>query len=311
MKLNQLRDVIAIAERGSLRAAARHLGLAQPALSRSIHELERELNAPLFERRARGMTLTPMGVAFVRRASVALKEVGRAREEIAQLQGGVSGTIVAGLSIAAHLALLPHALGPFRQRYPDVRLHLIEGLFPTLEPGLRDGNIDFYVGPRPERGIPPDLIEEKLFDNTRTILGRKGHKLAKARSLRDLADAEWVTTSITVQAESELGDLFASHKLPKPRLALRSQSALTLIVSLAYSDLLAMVPAQWTSFDITAGALAPIAVEEKLAAPPMVMIRRGGLPLTPAAECFVDLLRRRSLQTVIGLPGEPEARLLA
>src|ERR1041384_4427354 len=68
MKFNQLRDVVAIAERGSLCAAARHLALAQPALTRSVHELERELGVPLFERRARGMILTPMGEAFVRRA---------------------------------------------------------------------------------------------------------------------------------------------------------------------------------------------------------------------------------------------------
>ncbi|MGH6990952.1 MAG: LysR substrate-binding domain-containing protein [Stellaceae bacterium] len=296
MKLNQLRDVIAIAERGSLRAAARHLGLAQPALSRSIHELERELNAPLFERRARGMTLTPMGAAFVRRASVALKEIQRAGEEVEQLKGGTGGMIVAGLSIAAHLALLPHALGPFRKRYPDVRLHIIEGLFPTLELGLKDGNIDFYVGPRPGRGLPSELVEEKLLDNTRTILGRKGHPLGKARSLHDLTEAEWATTSITLHAEDELDALFTSRQLPKPRLVLRSQSALTLIVSLAYSDLLAMVPRQWTAFDITAGALAPILVKEKLSAPPMVMIRRGGLPLTPAADFFVDLMRRQSLR---------------
>ena len=46
MKLNQLRDVLAIADRGSLRGAARHLALAQPALSRSVHELERELGRP-------------------------------------------------------------------------------------------------------------------------------------------------------------------------------------------------------------------------------------------------------------------------
>ncbi|MGA9009437.1 MAG: LysR family transcriptional regulator, partial [Xanthobacteraceae bacterium] len=59
MKLNQFRDVVAIAERGSLRAAARYLQLAQPALTRSVQELERELGAPLFERRARGMVLTP------------------------------------------------------------------------------------------------------------------------------------------------------------------------------------------------------------------------------------------------------------
>ena len=101
MKLNQFRDVVAIAERGSLRAAARHLQLAQPALTRSVQELERELGAPLFERRARGMILTPIGQAFVRRASAVLTEVRRARDEAEQLHGGTSGKVVAGLSLAA------------------------------------------------------------------------------------------------------------------------------------------------------------------------------------------------------------------
>src|SRR5262249_8002374 len=91
MKLNQMRDVVAIAERGSLRAAARHLSLAQPALTRSVHELERELGVPLFERRARGMILTPMGEAFVRRANAVLSEVRRARDEVEQLHGGTRG----------------------------------------------------------------------------------------------------------------------------------------------------------------------------------------------------------------------------
>ena len=147
MKLNQLRDVVAIAERGSLRAAARHLTLAQPALTRSVHELERELGVPLFERRARGMILTPMGEAFVRRASAVLSEVRRARDEVEQLHGGTRGRVVAGLSLAAHIALLPPALKPFRARYPQVQLHLIEGLYPALEAGLKDGSVDFYVGP--------------------------------------------------------------------------------------------------------------------------------------------------------------------
>jgi LysR family transcriptional regulator, regulator of abg operon len=194
--------------------------------------------------------------------------------------------------------LLPGTLAPFRKRYPSVRLHIIEGLYPTLESALKAGNVDFYVGPRPGRSLTSDLIEEKLADNTRTILGRKGHPLGKARSLRDLIDAEWATTSITLEAEDELGELFTGYQLPKPRLALRSQSALTLIVSLANTDLLAMVPVQWTAFDVTARALAPILVKEKLSAPPLVMIRRGGLPLTPAAEYFVDLMRRGSLRAV-------------
>jgi LysR family transcriptional regulator, regulator of abg operon len=296
MKLNQLRDVVAIAERGSLRAAARHLHLAQPALTRSVHELERELGVPLFERRARGMVLTPTGEAFVRRANAILSEVRRARDEVEQLRGGSAGSVIAALSIVPHLAMLPRAFQAFRDRYPGVQLRIIEGVYPTVEAGLKDGSIDFYIGPRPERPPAPELIQEKLFDNTRTILARRGHPLAKARSLRELADAEWATTSVTHKAEEELGELFARHGLPPPRLALQSQSALTLIVCLAYSDLLAMVPVQWTDFALTAQALTPIAVKETLPAPPIVLVRRAGLSLTPAAEHFVDLVRRRSLQ---------------
>ena len=68
MKLNSLRDFLAVAERGSLRAAARQLGVAQPAITRNIQELEKELGVVLFERQARGVTLSPMGEVFLRRA---------------------------------------------------------------------------------------------------------------------------------------------------------------------------------------------------------------------------------------------------
>jgi DNA-binding transcriptional LysR family regulator len=292
MKFNQLRDVVAISERGSLRAAARHLGAAQPALTRSVHELERELGVPLFERRARGMILTPMGEVFVRRASAVLRDVQRARDEVEQLQGGTNGRVVAGLSLTPHVALLPKALRPFRARYPQVQLDLLDGVYPTLEAGLKDGSIDFYVGPRPDGPPSSDFVQEKLFDNVRIILGRKGHPLAAAKSLRELADAEWTTTSVTFKADEELGAVFAQRNLPKPRLAFRSQSALTLMILLANTDLLAMVPVQWTKLAMTSGWLAPIPVKEALPAPPIVAIRRAGLPLIPAAEFFLDLLRR-------------------
>lgn len=292
MKLHHLRDVVAIAERGGLRAASRHLQLAQPALTRSLAELERELGAPLFERHARGMAMTATGKAFVQRANAILHEVRRAREEVDQLHGGTRGSVAAALSIAAHMALLPKALRPFRARYPDVQLRVIEGIYPTLEGGLRDGSIDFYIGPEPGRPVPSDLLQEALFDNTRTVLARRGHPLAGATSLAELVGAEWATTSITLHAEEEMGALFHLHGLDAPRLALQSQSALTLIVTLAYTDLLAMVPIQWMAFEPTVGILEAIPVREALPAPTIVLIHRAGLPLTPAATCLVDMLRK-------------------
>ncbi len=293
MKLNQLRNVLAIAERGSLRAAARHLGLAQPALSRSVQELEHEVGAQLFERRALGMTLTPIGNAFVRRVGHIMTEVRRAREEVEQLRGGASGNITAAMSIVPHLAIVPHILRPFRARYPSVELRLIEAQYPTVEASLKDGSLDFYVGPPPELNLAPELMLEKIFDNERKIFCRKGHPLAGARSLRELVGADWLTTSITHVAAEELAALFARNQLPMPRLALHSQSALTMIVSLANSDLLAMVPKQWADFPVTADALVTIDIREPLVqAPPIAIIRRAGLPLTPAAEFLVDLVRR-------------------
>ena len=203
MKLHQLRDIVAIAERGSLRAAARHLDLAQPALTRSLGELERELEAPLFERQSRGMVPTAMGAAFVQRATVILNEVRRAREEVEQLRGGMRGSVAVGLSIAPHMAMLPGVLGPFRARYPAVQLRIIEGFYPTLAGGLADGSIDFYVGPEAAGASPPELLKERLSANTRIILGRHGHKLSGATCLADLAAAEWATTSITAKAKEE------------------------------------------------------------------------------------------------------------
>jgi LysR family transcriptional regulator, regulator of abg operon len=292
LKLHHFRNVVAIAEEGSLRAAARSMRVAQPAVTRSLSELERELGAPLFERRARGMILTPIGEAFVRRASAVLNEVKRARDEVNQLGGGSSGSVAVGLSIAPHISMLPQALRPFRTRYPDVQLHVIEGFYPTLESDLRDGSIDFYVGPAPDDALPAELLQEKLFDNTRTVLCRKNHPLGKARSLRELAGAEWATTSITQLAEDELKFLFESYGLAPPRLILRSQSALTLMVMLAHTDLLAMVPRQWKDFAPMADILSAINVQEPLPAPAIVLIRRRDVPLTPAAAYLAALLSR-------------------
>lgn len=291
MKLHHLRDLLAVARSGGVRAASRDIGIAQPALTRSIRELERELGVPLFERQARGLVPTALGEAFIRRAKAVDNELAHARDEIAQMQGLTLGNLRVAMAMVPHMALFPHVLRPFRLRYPGVRLDVVDAVFPTVEAGVVDGSFDFYIGPAPEQ-LPEGLLFEQLFVNTRVIVGRRGHPLAEARSLAELVDAEWMSTSITAQAEQEIEPLFAQHHLPPPKLVLQAHSALTLSVVLMYSDLLTMLPVQWTEFELTRGELQTIKVKELLAAPPICIIRRGGLPLTPAAEHFCDLIRR-------------------
>ncbi|MES2913147.1 MAG: LysR substrate-binding domain-containing protein [Pseudomonadota bacterium] len=295
MKLHHLRDFLAIVEKESISAAAKHLGIAQPSLSRSIRELEKELGAPLFERHARGAALTPMGIVFARRARMAVGELEKGRAEISQMQGEVHGDVAVCISGVSHLTLLGEALTPFQKRYPLVKLHLIEGVYPQAESRLREGSIDAYVGPVPDVNIPPDLRVEKLFQPSRVVLARKGHPLAGARSLAELMDANWLTTSITDKAELEFGAIFESHGLPPPRLSIRVGSSMTLITALISSDAIVISSRTWADLPMFRDLLTVIEVEQILSAPPIALIYRAAVPPTPAAEYFCDMIRRAAV----------------
>lgn len=296
MKLNQIRDVVAVAERGSLRSAARHLGSAQPVITRNIRELEHELGVELFERRVTGMVLTPMGEAFVRRAGAIQLDLLRMKDEIQQLRGLRTGTVTLALSTATHFAMLPRVLDQFVQEHPGVRLKIVEGLFPALEAGVQDGSIDFYVGPLGESPLSSEFTVERLFENDRIVVARRGHPLLGARSLADLGSARWVGTSVTINSAAELGPLFEQHGLPPPEIAVETRSGLSMMLAVAHSNLLAMLPSQWKEFVDEYGALDHIPIKEKLRAATICMVHRARLPLTPAAEYLSDLVRRAAVQ---------------
>ena len=292
MKMNHLRHVVVVAEKGGIRAAARALGVAQPAITRSIGEAERAIGAPLFERSARGVVLTSVGRRFLVRAAAILAELERAQEETSQLLGEGVGRVQVVLSTVPHLALLPKPLVPFRTKFPNVTLALREGLFARAHQEVEDGTLDFYVGPLSESSLPPSLKAESVFENSRVILCRKGHPLRNATSLRQLGAAQWISTTVTENMDAELGPVFKAHGLPLPAIKLHAQSSLTMTLAVAYSDLLVMAPQQWLQFPTTRAYLEEIHVREKLAAPAIYAVCRRRLPLTPAAQYLYDLFVR-------------------
>ena len=295
MKLHQLRDFLAIVEKGSISAAAKYLGIAQPSLSRSIRELEKELGVPLLERHARGAALTPMGAMFAKRARLSVMELEKARDEITQNQGQVHGNVTVCISGVSNLTLLNAALTPFQKRYPLVNLNLVEGVYPLVESRLKEGLIDLYVGPAPHAGPSAEFRLEKLFHPPRAVLARKGHPLAGATSLRQLLDANWLTTSITDRAETEFGAIFEELGLPPPRLSIRVSSALTLITALTGSDALAITSRTWADLPMFANLITVIPVEEAMMGPSIALICRAAVPPTPAAEYFCDMIRRAAV----------------
>ena len=245
VKLHHLRNFVAIAQAQSVRGGARTLGLSQPTLTRSLGELEDDLGIPLLERHARGVLLTETGQAFLVRAQAALEEIRRAREEIGQIRGEKTGSVAVGLSSAAWLALAPRAVLAFRKEYPEVRLRLFEGFFSNLEQRLRDGTLDFYVGPLPERPIGEAYRVVLLFRNEPLIVGRRNHPRKAAKSLKELVDEEWIVTGVRERPESEFAEVFTAHGLRPPDATIRADSLIGVAALLAGTDALAVLPRQW------------------------------------------------------------------
>lgn len=301
MKLSHFRDVLAVAETGSLRAAGRHLGVAQPAITRSIRELERELGVSLFERHAKGVKLTVVGETFLRRLKFFDAELRRAREEIAQINGGVAGEVSIALSTASCIALMPTATAAFRKRYPDAVLKVSESLFQPIESDLENGTVDFWVGPLKNAVAPPQFAVEMLFENQRRVLARKGHPLVGMRSLAELTDARWVRPTLTLRnTEGDFAAEFEQRALPPPNIVVHARSALVTVLTVAHSDLLTILPQQWLESPLTDGMIDALELDQPLTSASICIVRRHGLPLTPMAEHLCDQMRKAGLNYARG-----------
>ena len=301
MKLSQLRDVVAVAETGSLRSAGRMIGIAQPAITRSIREIEHELGVILFERHAKGVRLTEMGRTFVRRAESVQAEIRRAREEIEQLKGHQTGEVSIAVSTASSMSLLPRAMQNFRKDYPDAMLKITESFFAPVERDLLSGRIDFYVGPFERSSTANSFIVEELFANRRCVVARRGHPLANASSFAELAEARWIRPATADRStEGDFDIALAEFGLPNPRIVVQSRSALITMLTVANTDLLTVLPQQWLEFPLTAPLVEALNLPVFRAAP-MSIIRRHDMPLTPLAESMCDEIRRVGTQYAFNL----------
>jgi LysR family transcriptional regulator, regulator of abg operon len=291
MKLHQLRQLIAVADSGSLRSAARQLNIAQSAITKSIQLLERELDVPLFERHKRGVAVTRTGALFVQRARVAVSELSRAQEEVEQLRGSGTGRVTISLSTVPHIALLPKVISPFYRKYPEVSLTVVEALgFASIEPQMRNGLLDAYIGVEPGSRLSAEYQVESLFENRRRVIARAGHPLASARSLGQLSDARWLLASANYAPT--LVSFFKRNRCEMPRHLTFASSILSQVILLLNSDLVMIGPKQLVESPLYKGRLAAIPIREEIDAPSIVMVRRAASPLTPAAEHFCDLMRR-------------------
>jgi DNA-binding transcriptional LysR family regulator len=293
LKLRHLVLVVAVAEHGSVLRAAEHLHLAQPAVTRSLREVEGILGVELFTRGPRGVTPTLFGDAFTEHARAVLAELRRAGERITGLADGEVGTVTIGTLLAGSNVLLPRAIAALKEERPGITVIVQEATFDAQVPRLLDGEIDLILG----RLNPIDdlrgLRQITLYGEPVRLVARRGHP-ARSRpdlGLADLLDYPWVLPLEQTALRSELEQVFRAAGLVLPGNLVECTSVLTVRTLVRDTDMIAALPELVGRTDAD---IAPLPV-------PLETVRRQvGVTLpahrapTPSARIMLDHLRREA-----------------
>lgn len=195
MDLDRLRTFVLAAEELNFSRTARMRHLSQPAVSQQIREIEDFLGVALFERRGRGLALTPAGERLKPLAVALLKDAESLREVIAEFRGVAQGVLRIGAGTSLGVYLLPYVLGAFSRAHPTIRASLRIAESEALVRSLREGELDLAL-------VEEDLHLGRLFgwekvpliDDELVLIAAADHPWAarKAIALPELADQVFI-----------------------------------------------------------------------------------------------------------------------
>jgi len=287
VRLTQIRDFLAVVECGSIRGAARKLGVSQPTITKSVRGLEAELRVQLLGRSARGIVPTASGRAFFTRARVAQSELHKAKEEAAEVGASSAGLVAFGVGPVFAALVVPQAVVRFRQQFPRARLRIVEGLARNLLPAVRDETLDFALGLRTIAELDASLRFRPLYRNELLVVGRKGHPLRHTRALAELSATDWLTTSSLGLPGGPFERLFAAAGLPLPRPVIQCESHNTLVALLAGTDMLGLMQRRMLAEPNGRDLLQEIPIADAVPSVTAGIFTRADTPLTQVAAAMV------------------------
>ena len=227
MNFHQLQYAVAIARHGlSVTQAAAALGTSQPAISRALKALERELGFDLFVREGRAFSrITPQGVKVLEYATRALAEIDSLKAVAADLNQDSRGTLAIATTHTQARYVLPPVVQAFREKYPDVELHLHQGTSEQIAEMVATDRVQLAIATGSD-GLFPGLVLLPVYRWHRQVIVPRKHPLAGVEklTLKELAKYPLVTYVFSFSGASSLHTVFAREGLV-PRVALTARDS--------------------------------------------------------------------------------------
>lgn len=298
IRLRDLHVLLTVVQRGSMAKAAQHLSITQPAVSKSIADLEHALGVRLLDRGPQGVEPTSYGNALVRRGLSVFDELRQGVGEIEFMADPRVGEVRVGCPETLAATLLPAVVERLSDQYPGIKLHVIQTNPLALEiRKLRDRNVDLLLGRIGPAFAEEDLNAEILYQDPLVVVAGAASNWARRRTLElaELVGEKWI-----LYPPDEMPGVFIEEAFRKRGLNLPPASVLT--YSFQLRDMLLMTGKY---LSIVAASAVPVFNAKRLivktlpidlgaqaTARPVAIFTLKNRMLSPAAALFIDHIRK-------------------
>lgn len=293
IRLRHLHTFVAVAQQGTLGRAAETLNLSQPALSKTLNELEQLTGTRLFERGRLGAQLTVPGEQFLTHAVKVLDALNTAGQALNRKEDASADVVRIGALPTAALGILPAVIGRFHQQQKSTLLQVATMNNTMLLAGLKAGEIDLGIGRMSDPELMSGLNYELLFLESLKLVVRPGHPLLQ-ETITLSRVMEWpvvVSPKGTVPRQNAEA-LLQSQGCKMPAGCIETLSAsLSRQLTVDY-DYVWFVPSGAVKEDLRQATLVSLPVPTQSAGEPIGILTRVDIPLSTGAQMLIAAIRK-------------------
>jgi len=294
MNYRQLQLLLALDEHRSLARTAERLSVTTSAVSKALRDIERALDAELFNRGPRGISPTIYGDCMIRHARTVLADLSNASIELKALKNGTVGSVAVGVLPAAAPLLAPLGIVELKRRAPGIGILLREGTIDALLPDLQLGRLDTIVGNVPSPRFGSGLTVEILFpDDPIAVVSRIGHPLVGRRSIKwhHLLEYPWIIPPAGSSMSESFEAFLTKRGQPMALNCVESSSMVSNQTIIQSTDTLGFFSKQIAAHLAQQRAIAILRFNLGLRMGPIGAMWRKDRPLSPGAELMLASLR--------------------
>ena len=293
IRLRHLHTFVAVAQQGTLGRAAETLNLSQPALSKTLNELEQLTGTRLFERGRLGAQLTLVGEQFLTHAVKVLDALNSAGQALNRKEGLNNDIVRIGALPTAALGILPTVIGQFHKQQKDITLQVATMNNTMLLAGLKSGEIDIGIGRMSDPELMSGLHYELLFLESLKLVVRPGHPLLQETVTLSRV-MEW---PVVVSPKGTVPRQNAEALLQSQGCKMPAGCIETLYASLSRQltvdfDYVWFVPSGAVKDDLRRGVLTALPIATQGAGEPIGILTRVDATLTPGTQTLLSAIRK-------------------